>query len=114
MSAKKGRISDLVCDDIEEESLRIICVQGGQSVEYALKCSSDGDHDQEVINAVLNDQALDLDEPDELDVPLVSIDEASSILPIFSDELLPVSVVFDDELRKYELCLRASEILGLY
>ena len=60
-SAKRGSISDLVYDDIQEERLRISCVQGGRSVEYTLKGGPDSDDEQAVINATLDDQALDLD-----------------------------------------------------
>ena len=59
--AKKGRISHLAFDDIKEERLRISCVRGEWSIDYALECCPDSDNKQVVINAALDDQALDMD-----------------------------------------------------
>ena len=49
------------------------------SVEYALECPPDKDSDdgEPVIREALDDQELDLDARDELDIALVSIDEAT-------------------------------------
>ena len=60
-SAKKGRISDLTYDSIQEEKIRISCMREGRNVEYALECEPDYDIEREVINATLDDQAADLD-----------------------------------------------------
>ena len=50
---------------------------GGRSVEYALEASPVSDHGQTNINAALDDQALDLDDPYGLNNTNVSVDEAS-------------------------------------
>ena len=78
-SAKKGCISDLAYDRIQKENLNITCEREGRSVEYALECLPDEDSDEgeAVIRKALNDQELDLDARDELDISLVSIDEAT-------------------------------------
>ena len=78
-SAKKGRISDLVYNQIQEENLNITCEREGRSVEYALECPPDEDSDEgeAVIRKALDDQELDIEAQDELDISLVSIDEAS-------------------------------------
>ena len=68
-SAKKGRISDHLYVVVQERSLKVCCDREGRSVEYALE--------QVVISAALDEQALDLDFRDNLDVSLISIDEAS-------------------------------------
>ena len=76
-SAKKGRISDLTYDNIQEEKIRISCTGDGWNVEYALECEPDYDLELSVINAALDDQAMDMDRRDELDGSFVSIDETS-------------------------------------
>ena len=76
-SAKKGRISDLTYDSIQEEKIRINCTRDGRNVEYALECELDYDVEQAVINAALDEQAADLDYRDELEVLFVSIDETA-------------------------------------
>ena len=52
-------------------------MRGGRSVEYALECEPDSDNEQAVINAALDDQALDMDRRDKLDVSLIFNNEAS-------------------------------------
>ena len=64
-------------DLIQEESLQISCVTGGRSITYALECPPDEDCGDAVLREALDDQALDLDARDELDISLISIDEAS-------------------------------------
>ena len=76
-SAKKGRILDLTYDNIQEEKIRISCTRDRRNVEYALECKPDYDLQQAVINAALNDQALDMDCRDKLDGSFISIDETS-------------------------------------
>ena len=76
-SAKLGCISDLTYDCIQEEKIRISCTCEGRNVEYALECEPDYDIKKAVIDAALDDQAADLDYLDELNVSLISIDEAS-------------------------------------
>ena len=80
-SAKKGPISDLAYDRIQEESIQISCEQEGRSVRYALECPPDKDSNdgEAVIREALDDQELDLDARDELDISLVSIDEAFDV-----------------------------------
>ena len=75
--AKKGRISDLLSDTIQEEKLLVRCETGRRSVEYALEASPLSDREQAVINAALDEQALDLDSPYGQDDVNVSVDEAS-------------------------------------
>ena len=76
-STRKGRISDLAYDNIQEEKLRISCTRGEWHLEYALECEPDEDCEQAVINAALDEQALDMDQRDELDGSFISIDETS-------------------------------------
>ena len=76
-SAKKGRISDLTYNSIQEEKIRISCTRKGRNVEYALECEPDYDIKQALITAVLDDLAADLDYRDELDVSFVFIDETA-------------------------------------
>ena len=71
-SAKKGRISDLLHDTV-----LVRCETGGRSVEYALEVSPSIDRRQAVINAALDEQALDLDGNLDRDDVNVSVDEAS-------------------------------------
>ena len=54
--AKKGGISDLAYDNIQEEMLRIHCRLGERSVEYALECEPDDDLEQALINAALTNR----------------------------------------------------------
>ena len=61
LSAKKGCISDLTYDNIQEEKIQISCTRKGRNVEHALECKLDYDVEQAVINAALNEQAADLD-----------------------------------------------------
>ena len=75
-SAKLGRISDLTYDCIQEEKIQISCTREGRNVEYALEFEPDYDIKKAVIDTALDDQAADLDFI-ELDVSLISIDEAS-------------------------------------
>ena len=60
-SAKKGHISALTYDNIQGETIRISCTRDGRNVKYALECEPDYDLEQAVINAALDDQALDID-----------------------------------------------------
>ena len=76
-SAKKGRISDLTYDSIQEKKVQISCTCKGRNVEYALECEPDYNTERAVINAGLDDQAADLDYQDELDASFLSIDETS-------------------------------------
>ena len=57
MSAKKGRISYLLYDTVQEEKLLVWCETGGWSVEYALKARPVSDCGQRDIDTALDDQA---------------------------------------------------------
>ena len=74
-TAKKGRISDLLYDTVQEEQLLVRFKAGEQSVEYALDPSPVSDHGQR--DSALDDQALDLDAHHSQDDVNVSVDEAS-------------------------------------
>ena len=76
-SAKKGRISDLLYDTVQEEKLLVLCATGGRSVEYALEASLLSERRQGVINAALDKWALDLYCPYGQEDVNVSVDEAS-------------------------------------
>ena len=76
-STKKGRFSDLLYDVDQQKSILVSCDREGRSVDNALEDSPSGDRSQVVIDAALDEQNLDLDYRDDLDVSLISIDEAS-------------------------------------
>ena len=76
-TAKKGRISDLLYDTVQEEKLLVQFKTGGRSVEFALNASQVSDHGQRDIDSALDDQALDLDAHHSLDNINVSVNEAS-------------------------------------
>ena len=56
---------NVLCGIFKIQHIQISCVQGGRSVEYALERSPSGDRGQAVLDAALDDQALDLDVGDE-------------------------------------------------
>ena len=70
-------MSDLLYDTVQGEKLLVCCETGRRSVEYALEASPVSDCGQADIDAALDDHALDLDGPCDLDDMNVSIDEAS-------------------------------------
>ena len=75
-TAKKGRISDLLYDTVQEEQLLVRFKTGEWSIEYALDASPVSDHSQRDIESALDVQALDLDAHSQDNVN-VSVDEAS-------------------------------------
>ena len=76
-TAKKGRISDLLYDTVQEEKLLVRFETDARSVEYALHASPVSDREQRDIDAALDDQALDLDANHSQDDVNVSVNDAS-------------------------------------
>ena len=76
-TAKKGRISDLLYDTVQEEQLFVQVKTGEWSVEYALDASLVTDHGKQDIDSALDDHALDLDAHNSQEDVNISVDEAS-------------------------------------
>ena len=76
---KKGEISDLLYNRVQEEDLAIQCSKDSRTVCYTVERSPRDDRRQAVIDAALDEQALDLcgnHERDQIDAN-VSMEEAS-------------------------------------
>ena len=76
-SAKKGGISDLLYDTIQQEKLLLWCKTGRRSMQYTIEASLVSDCGQRDIDAALDEQTLDLDAHHSQDDIDISVDEAS-------------------------------------